>query len=156
MRDSGCGGSPLAFSISTVPTVGASGAIAGVLGAYLAIFPGARVLVAVPIVIWPILLPMHAIVYLPCWFLLQLFNGAWALAGAEGVAGVAWWAHAGGFAAGLFAWAFASDRAGVDEDGETSRSGAEECEISVMHASDRRPFAMHDQPRVLSKRSRAA
>lgn len=85
---------------STAPTVGASGAIAGVMGAYLVLYPTARVLAVVPlfVVLWPVVLP--AVLFIGLWFLLQFFNGASALvAGMDG--GVAWWAHIGGFVGGI-------------------------------------------------------
>ncbi len=86
---------------SQVPTVGASGAIAGVLGAYYVLFPRARVIVMVPILFWPFFFDLPAVTYLAFWFFLQLFNGTLSLATAGTVGGVAWWAHAGGFVAGM-------------------------------------------------------
>lgn len=83
---------------STVPMIGASGAISGVLGAYLVLFPKAFVWTLVPWIV-PIL-PVPAVVFLVLWFVMQAYNGVGALlSGASG--GVAWWAHAGGFAAGV-------------------------------------------------------
>jgi hypothetical protein len=84
---------------STVPMVGASGAIAGVLGAFFLLFPTARVLTL--IVFFTVEIP--AFFYLLYWFLLQFASGAglFGLAGGGGGGGVAWWAHVGGFAAGL-------------------------------------------------------
>lgn len=85
---------------SAVPMVGASGAISGVLGAYLVLFPTAFVWSLVPWIV-PIL-PIPAVVFLVLWFVLQAYNGVGALlSGAGGAGGVAWWAHAGGFAAGV-------------------------------------------------------
>jgi membrane associated rhomboid family serine protease len=86
---------------STVPTVGASGAIAGVLGAYLRWFPGARVLTVIPIVIYPLLIEVPALVFLGFWFLTQLLSGATSLGLPDMSGGVAWWAHVGGFVAGF-------------------------------------------------------
>lgn len=83
---------------STVPTVGASGAIAGVMGGYLLMFPRARVDVLVIIVILIRVFPMPAWVMLGIWFALQVFGGF--SSPAEG-GGVAFWAHAGGFVAGI-------------------------------------------------------
>lgn len=85
---------------STVPTIGASGAIAGVMGAYLLLYPRARVLVLVPIVFVFQFFVFPAALFLGLWFLLQLFQGALSI-GAVRAGGVAWWAHAGGFAFGL-------------------------------------------------------
>lgn len=85
---------------SGVPMVGASGAISGVLGAYLVFYPRAWVISLVPWVV-PIL-PIPAAVFLVLWFLMQAYAGVGSLlAGATGAGGVAWWAHAGGFAAGF-------------------------------------------------------
>ncbi|HSR66303.1 MAG TPA: rhomboid family intramembrane serine protease [Acidobacteriota bacterium] len=85
---------------STVPTIGASGAVSGVLGAYLLLYPKARVLVLVPLLlIWPVI-ELPAMLVLGIWFLLQLLSGTSSL-GAEQVGGVAWWAHVGGFLIGF-------------------------------------------------------
>jgi membrane associated rhomboid family serine protease len=84
---------------STVPLIGASGAIAGVLGAYLVLFPRARILSLIPFGVFSRLYPIPALLFLPLWFLLQLAYGALSLGG-EG-AGVAFWAHVGGFLAGV-------------------------------------------------------
>ena len=86
---------------STVPSVGASGAIAGVLGAYFLLFPTARLIVMFPILFFPFFFEMPAVFYLGLWFLIQLFSGAFALAGPEEVGGIAWWAHIGGFLSGI-------------------------------------------------------
>jgi membrane associated rhomboid family serine protease len=87
---------------SSVPTVGASGAIAGVLGAYFVMFPRSRVLTLVPLFFIPWFVEIPALVYLGFWFLMQLLNGSLELSARAGVAsGVAWWAHAGGFVAGI-------------------------------------------------------
>jgi membrane associated rhomboid family serine protease len=93
----------LAYSGSSLPTVGASGAIAGVLGGYLVLFPYARVLTLVPIFFFIRIVEIPAIVYLGFWFISQLFNGLFALAAADVFqgGGVAWWAHIGGFIFGL-------------------------------------------------------
>jgi membrane associated rhomboid family serine protease len=83
---------------STVPMIGASGAISGVLGAYLLLFPRARVLVLVPLGFYSRLIHLPAMVVLGFWFALQLLNVAVATGGGGGVA---WGAHAGGFVAGM-------------------------------------------------------
>lgn len=87
---------------STVPTVGASGAISGVLGAYLLMFPKARVVTVIPIFFFLQVAELPALVVLGFWFVIQFFNGIASL-GYEtaGMGGVAWWAHIGGFVAGL-------------------------------------------------------
>src|SRR3989442_12545919 len=86
---------------SVVPTVGASGAIAGVLGAYLFLFPFARVVVLVPIFIFPFFFELPAVTYLLFWVLAQIFTGSLALATGADVGGIAWWAHVGGFVVGI-------------------------------------------------------
>jgi membrane associated rhomboid family serine protease len=93
----------LAYSGSPIPTVGASGAIAGVLGAYLVLYPSARVLTLIPVFYFIRLIELPALVYLGFWFVSQLFNGFLALGAADVFqsGGVAWWAHIGGFAFGL-------------------------------------------------------
>ncbi len=88
----------LAAPYSVVPTVGASGAIAGVTGAYLLLYPRARVDVLVIFIVFFKIFPMPAWLMLGIWFALQLFNGV----GADpDMGGVAYWAHAGGFVVGL-------------------------------------------------------
>jgi membrane associated rhomboid family serine protease len=86
---------------STVPTVGASGAIAGVLGAYFVLFPHSRIIVLVPIFFFPFFFEVPSVLYLLFWFVSQLFAGTLAGLNAKNVEGVAVWAHAGGFVAGL-------------------------------------------------------
>lgn len=87
---------------SRMPTVGASGAISGVLAAYLVFFPRSRVITLVPLFVLPWLVEIPAVIYLGMWFLSQLLNGvATVLAGAQALGGVAWWAHVGGFVTGL-------------------------------------------------------
>jgi len=87
---------------STMPAIGASGAISGVLGAYLVLFPRARVLTLIPLGFYTRLAEMPALLVLGFWFVLQLFSGMAALTarGAQ-AGGVAWWAHIGGFVAGM-------------------------------------------------------
>ncbi len=89
---------------SQIPTVGASGAIAGVLGAYFILYPRARVLAVFPIFFYPLFLELPAVLYLGFWFLGQLMSGTVALAAGPGVGGVAWWAHIGGFVVGILAY----------------------------------------------------
>jgi membrane associated rhomboid family serine protease len=87
---------------SPLPTVGASGAIAAVLGAYLVLFPRARVVTLVPLFIIVQLMSLPAVVVLGLWFVFQFFSGALSLAYAAGSAGgTAWWGHIGGFAFGM-------------------------------------------------------
>ena len=86
---------------SMVPMIGASGAISGVLGAYIVLFPHSRVLTIVPIVFFIQLLEVPAIVLLGLWFLMQLLSGVGSLGDRADVGGIAFWAHVAGFAAGL-------------------------------------------------------
>jgi membrane associated rhomboid family serine protease len=87
---------------SRVPNLGASGAIAGVLGAYFVLHPRARIVTLVPLFFFFPLVEVPAGLYLLFWFLLQLWMGSSSLATARGAAGgVAWWAHVGGFVAGI-------------------------------------------------------
>jgi len=88
---------------STLPTIGASGAIAGVLGAYFVLYPSARVLTLVPLVFIPWLVEIPAFVYLGLWFLSQLSSVLVNLGAAGDFGGIAWWAHIGGFAFGALA-----------------------------------------------------
>ena len=83
---------------SATPMIGASGAIAGVLGAYLLLYPRARVLVLVFLGFFVTTLRLPALLVLGFWFVLQFFN---AVVAGEAGGGVAWWAHIGGFVAGL-------------------------------------------------------
>ncbi len=86
---------------SEVPTIGASGAIAGVLGAYFVLFPTSRIITLVPVFFIPMIVEIPAVFFIGVWFLSQLFSGTLALIGPGHYAGVAWWAHIGGFVAGL-------------------------------------------------------
>lgn len=85
---------------SPIPTIGASGAIAGVMGAYFVLYPRARVLTLVPIFFFIEIMVLPAGVFLGIWFLIQFFQGTLAVT-TEPTTGVAWWAHIGGFAAGF-------------------------------------------------------
>lgn len=85
---------------STVPTVGASGAIAAVLGAYLVLYPRQRVLTLIPLGFFIRLSMLPASIVLGVWFLLQFFQGVLTLGGPD-VGGVAFWAHIGGFLSGV-------------------------------------------------------
>jgi len=84
---------------SSVPTIGASGAIAGVLGGYMLLFPGARVLTLVPLGFFLRVMEIPAAVMIGIWFVIQLASGVLTQGMEQG--GVAWWAHVGGFVAGL-------------------------------------------------------
>ena len=85
---------------SDVPNIGASGAIAGVLGGYLLLHPRARVLTVVPLLFFLSIIEIPALFVLGLWFALQLLDGSAALVASES-AGIAYWAHVGGFVAGF-------------------------------------------------------
>ncbi|MGC1676525.1 MAG: rhomboid family intramembrane serine protease [Candidatus Binataceae bacterium] len=86
---------------SIVPVIGASGAIAGVLGAYFILYPRGRILTVLPIFFYLIKLEIPAVIYLLVWFGVQLYAAV--AAGSHGAiaGGVAWWAHVGGFLFGM-------------------------------------------------------
>jgi membrane associated rhomboid family serine protease len=87
--------------LAQTPTVGASGAIAGVLGAYFILYPRSRVITLIPLLILPWFVEIPAFIYLGFWFFSQLSSGLLSL-GSYGVfGGIAWWAHIGGFIVGL-------------------------------------------------------
>jgi len=86
---------------ATIPSVGASGAIAGILGAYLLFFPTARLIVLIPILFFPFFFELPAVIFLVLWFFIQLFSGTAMLASPQQVGGIAFWAHIGGFIAGM-------------------------------------------------------
>jgi len=86
---------------SRIPAIGASGAISGVMAAYVIFFPGARVITLVPLFFLPWLFEVPALFYIGFWFVSQLWNGLLTIvSGIETFGGVAWWAHVGGFVAG--------------------------------------------------------
>ncbi len=85
---------------SDVPMVGASGAIAGVLGAYVILYPRAKVLTLIPIFVFFQLIELPAFIFLGLWFLMQIGSGLLALQIGADAGGVAWWAHIGGFVSG--------------------------------------------------------
>ncbi len=91
----------------TVPVVGASGAIAGVLGAYFFLYPLEQVVIWVPILFFPVIIHVPAIAFLGIWVMLQLHDATTATLYQEGLsANVAWWAHLGGFIAGSILYRF--------------------------------------------------
>ena len=85
---------------SMMPTVGASGAIAGVMGAYFLLYPHAKVVSAIPILIFIQIVVLPAPLFLGIWFVFQFLQGTGTVGDVES-SGVAWWAHIGGFAAGF-------------------------------------------------------
>jgi membrane associated rhomboid family serine protease len=98
-----CGGASgfsqvLTNPYSEIPTIGASGAISGVMGAYLILFPSSRVLTLIPIFFIPYFVEIPAFLFLGLWFLLQFISAA---ASGGQMGGIAWWAHIGGFVFGM-------------------------------------------------------
>jgi len=111
---------------STIPAVGASGAIAGVMAAYLVLYPGATVHVLIPIIIIPWFTHLPAFVLVAVWFVLQVISGVGELGGRAtgGEGGVAWFAHIGGFIAGLIlVWFFRTRRRSYDVRQQHDRFG---------------------------------
>lgn len=88
------------YPLSTTPLIGASGAIAGVLGAYLILYPRAKVFTLIFLFIFIQVIPIPAVIFLGLWFVMQIFSGIAGLTEQTGQ-GVAFWAHIGGFIAGL-------------------------------------------------------
>jgi hypothetical protein len=86
---------------SRIPMIGASGAIAGITGAYLTFFPTARIVTLVPIFFFVTTVRIPAFLVLIPWFLLQIQGGLISASGRHGVGGIAFWAHVGGFVAGF-------------------------------------------------------
>jgi membrane associated rhomboid family serine protease len=85
---------------SAVPVIGASGAIAGVLGASFLLFPRARILTMIPLFVYFPVVELSAFFFLGFWFLMQFLQAWWSGGADAAEGGVAWWAHAGGFVAG--------------------------------------------------------
>ncbi len=86
---------------SSLPEIGASGAISGVMGAYLIMFPKARIITLIPVLFFPLFVELSAFFYIGFWFILQVFSGTLSIGAPEGGGGVAWWAHIGGFVTGI-------------------------------------------------------
>ncbi|MBW1836849.1 MAG: rhomboid family intramembrane serine protease [Deltaproteobacteria bacterium] len=93
------GFSHLLFNLhSTVATIGASGAIAGVMGAYFILYPKAKILTLIPIIFIPLFFEIPAFVFIGFWFILQFIS---AVSSHGEISGIAWWAHIGGFVGGI-------------------------------------------------------
>jgi membrane associated rhomboid family serine protease len=88
-------------SMSEVPAIGASGAVAGVLGVYLVSYPGARILTVIPLFFFIQFVELPALIVLGFWFILQFLNGIGSVVISTATGGVAWWAHIGGFIGGI-------------------------------------------------------
>lgn len=86
---------------SSIPLIGASGAIAGVLGAYFVLYPHAKIKTLIPIFFFPAIVSISAPIMLGYWFFLQLISGASSLPMTSDMGGVAFWAHVGGFITGI-------------------------------------------------------
>jgi membrane associated rhomboid family serine protease len=86
---------------SVVPAIGASGAIAGVMAAYMFLFPFAKVVLLLPVLFVPLFFNISAFIYIGIWFLIQLWNGGLLLRTATLSTGIAFWAHIGGFISGV-------------------------------------------------------
>jgi len=84
---------------SSVPTIGASGAISGILAAYMVLYPSARIVMLIPLFILVVKIPAY--LFIGLWFILQFFYGISSLSAESTVAGVAWFAHIGGFVVGI-------------------------------------------------------
>ncbi|HXW56686.1 MAG TPA: rhomboid family intramembrane serine protease [Candidatus Cybelea sp.] len=98
----GSGISQVLFSWgSHIPSIGASGAISGVLAAYLVFFPGSRILTLIPLFVFFFTARIPAFVFILLWFMVQFMSGLGSLGAGANTGGVAWWAHVGGFLIGL-------------------------------------------------------
>jgi membrane associated rhomboid family serine protease len=86
---------------SVVPAIGASGAISGVMGAYLMMFPKSKIIFFLPVFFLPYFIELSAFVYLTFWFISQLFSGTLGSITSGESGGIAFWAHIGGFGAGM-------------------------------------------------------
>jgi membrane associated rhomboid family serine protease len=93
-------GHAVANSASLVPALGASGAIASVIGCYVRLFPFARLVMVIPILILPFFFEIPAFLFAAIWFAMQVFPGLVTLAHPGDAGGIAWWAHIAGFVVG--------------------------------------------------------
>lgn len=91
---------------SAVPAIGASGAISGVMAAYMLMFPKSTIISFIPIFIIPLFLPIPAMIYIGIWFLGQLLSGTTSLMLSNSATGIAFWAHIGGFVGGLWLYRY--------------------------------------------------
>ncbi len=91
---------------SPVPAIGASGAISGIMAAYMMMFPKSTIISFIPIFIIPLFLPIPALVYIGIWFLGQLLSGTTSLMLSNSATGIAFWAHIGGFLGGIWLYRY--------------------------------------------------
>ncbi|MBN1117573.1 MAG: rhomboid family intramembrane serine protease [Bacteroidales bacterium] len=91
---------------SMIPALGASGAISGVMAAYMFLFPKSRIISLVPVFFLPLFIPIPAFIFIGIWFFVQFFNGTFHLLFSNTATGIAFWAHIGGFLAGLIFYKF--------------------------------------------------
>jgi len=91
---------------STIPAIGASGAISGVMGAYFILIPGSRIITLIPLFFIPYFIEIPAVIYIGFWFLSQLISGTFSIFVGQNAGGIAWWAHIGGFIFGVIAHKF--------------------------------------------------
>ncbi|MFO7460599.1 MAG: rhomboid family intramembrane serine protease [Desulfatiglandales bacterium] len=127
---------------SRIPTIGASGAIAGVMGAYLILFPFARILTLIPIFFIPYFVEIPAFVFLGIWFLLQFLS---ATAVRSGMGGIAWWAHVGGF---LFGILLLKLFLKIPQAGLTKRMRSATSKRKTPHLQVLRTLANHQDPHL--------
>jgi membrane associated rhomboid family serine protease len=114
--------------VSTIPTIGASGAVAGLMGGYLILFPHARILSIVPLFIIGTIVEVPAILVIGFWAVVQFLNSNWLGGGMQEGGGVAYFAHIGGFVAGLLLIAMLGGR-------------------SLVYRRDERPYRDYFEPR---------
>ncbi len=94
------------YRSSSAPAIGASGAISGVMAAYMFLFPRSKILSFVPVFFLPLLIPIPAFIFVAIWFIGQLFSGTYHLLFSPTATGIAFWAHIGGFLGGLILYKF--------------------------------------------------
>ena len=90
------------YASSTIPVIGASGAISGVMASYMVLFPRSKIITLIPVFfIIPLFFPIPAYIFIGIWFVIQLISGTGHLVIHGSASGIAFWAHIGGFAAGM-------------------------------------------------------
>ena len=113
---------------STIPALGASGAISGVMAAYMFLFPKSKILFFIPIFFLPYLVEISALIYIGFWFMMQLFSGTVSLVSTPNATGIAFWAHIGGFIAGMVIFRFFLKAKKQKQDDDTGWAEYEEVE----------------------------